>query len=255
MNIENFLPINLPSRCLVYNGVIPEDIKIRAYRGIDEMYLSEINPTNLHAKFIPLLKGLVIGVEPREITIGDLQYIIVWEYAKSYTNIVKIPTKCSYCMKDIEAMVDFADLDVVTLSNDSDWGKQNGFKQPFEKTLPSGKKVNLRLLTIGDEVDAQIFEVENEDGMLFRYAKSIVDTDDILQRIGKLKDFTIDDLTSIRAFHDEYYHGPNMNAKFKCLKCGKEDRVEVPFRFSFIYPRGSELRRYFGKGVSPVISH
>jgi len=242
MNIENFLPISLPSKCLVYKDTKPEDVKIRAYQGKDEIYLSEINPSNLELKFLTILKDLIIGVNPGDITIGDLQYIIVWEYAKSYTNIVKVLTKCSYCLSEVEAVVDFGELDVITLPAD--------FKQPYEKVLPSGKLVNLRLLNINDEIEAQKFEEKNGNGVLFRCARSIVDDDNVLSRIEKLSSGPINDVTAIRAFQEEFYHGPNMNAKFVCPKCGKEDRVLVPFRFDYIYPRGDGLTRYFGKGIS-----
>ena len=242
MNIENFLSINLPSKCLVYEGVKPEDIKIRAYQGRDEVYLSEISPMNLELKFLTILKDLITGVNPEDITIGDFQYIIVWEYAKSYTNNVKISTKCSYCMSEVEAIVDFGELDVIMLPDD--------FEQPYEKVLPSGRKVNLRLLNISDEIGAQKFEEKNGNGGLFRCAKSMIDSDDVLARIEKLGSSPINDVAAIRAFQEEFYHGPNMNAEYICPKCRREDRVLVPFRFDYIYPRGDELTRYFGKGIS-----
>jgi len=242
MGLENFLSINLPSKCLVYGDTKPEDVKIRAYQGRDEVYLSEINPTNLELKFLTILKDLITGVNPRDITIGDLQYIIVWEYAKSYTNIVKVLTKCSYCMSEVEAIVDFGELDIIMLPDD--------FKQPYEKVLPSDRKINLRLLNINDEIDAQKFEEKNDNGVLFRCARSMVDSDDILTRIEKLSSGPINDVAAIRSFQEEFYHGPNMNAKFICPKCGKEDHVLVPFRFDYIYPRGEGLTRYFGKGIS-----
>lgn len=242
MNIENYFSINLPSRCMVYKGVKPEDIKIRAYTGKEEIYLSEITYDNLELKFLSVLKQIITGIDPKDITLGDLQYIITWEYARSYTNIVKVPTRCSFCMQEIEATVDFGELDVVTLPDD--------FKQPYEKTLPSGKKVNLRLLTIGDSIAIQELGGKTGDVALSRCALSLVDGDDVLARMEKLSAGPISDIAAIRAFHEEFYHGPNMNAKFVCPKCERTDRVEVPFRFDFIYPRNTGLAIYFGKGIS-----
>jgi hypothetical protein len=115
--------------------------------------------------------------------------------------------------------------------------------------LSNGEKINVRLLNISDEIEAQEFESKNGNSVVFRCAKSMVDNNNILDKIERLNGGSTKDTAIIRAFHDDFYHGPNMNAKFKC-KCKEEDRVEVPFRFDYIYPRNDVLTRNFGKGVS-----
>jgi len=239
--MEKYLPINLPSKCLIYEGIDPSQIKIRAYQGKDEVFLAEINPTNIERKFFQVLNNVLTGVDPRTLTLGDRLYIIIWECINSYTEIVKIKTMCSYCLKEVEVSVDLRELEVISLPDD--------FKQPYEVKLPSGKIVHLRLLTIQDEIEIEDFEKNTDSSFLYRYARSVVSDKNVLERMKELEDLSGKDLTVIRAFHEKFYHGPNMNAKVKCPKCDKEDEVEVPFRLDFVFPDGKILGDTFGAGI------
>ena len=101
-----FLPIKLPSRCFPYEGVNLADVRIRPYKGKDEIFLAEINPINLEQKFVEVLKNVISGIDPEVLTLGDRLYIILWEYINSYSEITQIKTMCSHCLKSIEVGVD-----------------------------------------------------------------------------------------------------------------------------------------------------
>ncbi len=236
--IEPFFPINLPSRCIQY-GVNPDSIKIRSYIGMDEIFLAEVNPTNLYHKYSMVLKNVLIGIEPNLLTIGDMQYIMVWEYIKSYGGILIEKTICNECLEDIDIEVDLKELDVVSIPD--------GFSIPCSVYLPdSGISVNLRLLTVGDMIAG---DNHGNMNLIFKCARTIVDDKNMADRIdfvGKLKAI---DIATIRAFHEKYYHGPNMTTKFVCPKCGKDGVVEVPFRFDIVFPRGETLARITRKRV------
>lgn len=238
---ECFLPINLPSKCTLYDGVKPEDITIRAYQGKDAIFLAEINPVNLVQKFLLVLKNVIRGINPEDLTLGDRFYIMLWECINSYTDIIKVSTTCTYCLKEIDIDVDLKKLDVVELPYD--------FKQPYEVKLPSGKVVKLRLLTTKDEIELEKFEENSDEGLLFRYARSIVDDQDVLKRIEDLRNVSAKDIATIEAFHEKFYHGPDMITHFTCPKCGKEDELTVPFRLDFFFPYGRALTDTFGKGI------
>ena len=238
---ESYLSIHLPSKCLSYEGIKPEDITIRAYQGKDAVYLAEITPINLSQKFLTVLGSVVKGIDPELLTLGDRLYIMIWECAKSYTEIIKVSTTCTHCLKDISVDVDLGKLNVITLPDN--------FKQPYKVTLPSGKVVNLRLLTVADEIAMEKFEEKNEDGLLFRQARSIVDDRDILARLEELRNMDARDIATIEAFHEKFYHGPDLVTSFKCPECKKEDELDVPFRFDFFFPYGRALTDNFGKGI------
>lgn len=235
------LPLNLPSRCLPYEGVDPSTVKIRAYQGRDEIYLAEINPINLEQKFLEVLRNVLTGINPELLTLGDRLYLIVWECINSYSEIIHVKTLCSHCFKDIEVPVDLRKLEIIRLPEN--------FKQPHEVKLPSGKIVHLRLLNLKDEIAILEFEEKSDLGHLYRYAKSIVDDKDVLDRISELENMSSKDIARIRAFHENYYHGPDMNTKVTCPKCGKEEEVDIPFRLDFLFPVGEALKRTFGEGL------
>jgi hypothetical protein len=242
-DLENYLPISLPSKCITYDGIKPGDIKIRAYQGRDQIYLAEINPINLEQKYLQVLKSVITGINPELLTLGDRLYIMIWECAKSYTDIITVNTVCSHCVKQINANIDLRELNVITLPD--------GFSLPHAVTLPESKEsVHLKFLSINDEIEAERFDEKNEDGLLYRCAKSMVDELDVMQRIEKLRVMNSKDISTIRAFQEKYYHGPDLkHGKFKCPKCGQEDVTEIPFRFDFLFPNGDSLTDTFGAGI------
>jgi hypothetical protein len=238
---ENYLPINLPSNCITYEGIKPEDITIRAYQGKDAIFLAEINPINLAQKFLLVLNNVVRGIDPKRLTLGDRLYIMIWECINSYTDIVRVSTVCTNCLQEIEINVDLKNLNRIELPDT--------YKQPYEVSLPSGKKINLRLLTLEDEIEIEKWGKKNEDSLLFRYARSIVDEDDVLKRMETLRSMGTKDIVTIEAFHDKFFHGPDMSADFVCPKCKEADKVSVPFRLDFFFPYGRTLGDTFGKGI------
>ena len=239
--MNEFLPINLPSKCKPYEGVEPADIRVRPYKGKDEIFLAEINPINLEQKFVEVLKNVVSGIDPEKLTLGDRLYIIIWEYINSYSEVTQVKTMCSHCLRSIEVGVDLRILNSIELPDD--------FKQPFEKTLPSGKKVLLRLFNIKDEICSIEYEENLDNGYAYRLARTIVADGDILDRVTEVEAMSSKDTASIRAFHEEHYHGPEMSTKIKCPKCGEEEEVDIPFDLNFLFPVGEALRGAFGKGL------
>lgn len=240
--MSTFLPISLPSKCKPYDGVEESDITIRPYLAKDEIYLAEINPVNLESKYLQVLKNVVKGIDAKLLTLGDRLFIMIWEYINSYSHTLSLDVTCTHCLSDVTISVDLTKLQKVELPDD--------FKQPYMVKLPNkGKEIPLRLLTIQDELDIENYEKKNKDGHLYRYAKSIVSDVDILGRVSDLEKLSAKDLARIRAFHEKFYHGPDMNTTFKCPNCGEEDELTVPFRFEFLYPHGKALTDTFGEGI------
>jgi len=242
--MSEFLPVNLPSKCLPYEGIDSSNVMIRAYQGRDEVFLAEINPINIEQKFLQVLKNVIKGIDPELLTLGDRLYIIIWECINSYTEVVKVKTICTHCLHDIEVSVDLRELEVIPLPDD--------FKQPYEVTLPISRKiVHLRLLNTRDEIEILKFGKDNDSSLLYRYARSIVSDKDVLERMKELENLEAKDLTTIRAFHEKFCHGPDMNAKIICPNpnCGEEGDVDVPFRLDFLFPDGKVLRESFGEGI------
>jgi len=240
-NLEPFLPISLPSNCRQYL-VNPGEILVRPYIGRDEVYLSEVSPANPDYKYINILKDAVKGIDPGELTLGDRQYIMIWEYIQSYGGFIRESAICSHCLSEVSFKVDLRELDVISIPDDMTF--------PHDVTLPvSGKVVKLRLLTVNDEIAACNFESSEKNGLIFRCARTMVDDTNILERIEFLSNLQAMDLAKIRAFHEKFDHGPDMRVKFKCQECGEEDQTSIPFRLDIIFPRGNTLTEFIGEGI------
>lgn len=240
--MSTYLPINLPSKCLPYKGIEPENITIRAYTAADEIFLSEINPINLESKYLMVLKEVLKGIEPKLLTLGDRLYIMIWEYIKSYSSTVNLSVVCSHCLKENTISIDLLNLDKIELPDD--------YQQPYLVKLPDkGKEISLRLLTIEDEIAIEQYEKKNRNGHLYRFTRSVVSDTDILSRLSDIEKLSAKDLAKIRAFQTKFFHGPDMHTTFTCPECGEEDEVDIPFRLDFLYPYGEALTDAFGEGI------
>jgi hypothetical protein len=205
--------------------------------GGDEIVLSQINPVNVESKYLQILRDVVQGIDVTKLTMGDRLYIILWEYINSYSEYMKVRTVCTQCFSDIEPMIDLRKLEKVLLPD--------SFQQPDHVILPSGKSVDLRLLTVGDQMEIEKFPNSGE-AYLFKWARSIVSEKPVMDRFYELKTYSGRDMAKIRAWHEQMYHGPDMVTKFQCPKCSCEEDVEVPFRLDFFFPDGKTLTDTFG---------
>jgi len=233
--------IDLPSRCLVYPGVAPEDIKIRTFKGKDEKFIASLNYENLERKFADLLRNVLQGIAPEELTVGDRFYVLVWETINSYTPEVDIEIICKNCFQRIVTSIDLSQLEVAELPDN--------FQEPYSITLSDGSVVSLRLFRVKDEIQIADYEKRNPNSWLYRYALSLIDDRPIQEKIDYLENLEAKDLAKIRAFHDKFYHGPIMESKYVCPKCQAEEVVDCPFRLEWILPFGKTLVRTFGNGV------
>jgi|GEM_PF-5453977 len=232
-----YLPIQLPSRCLPYEGVKPEDITIRPYCGEDEILLAQINPANMERNFLAVLKRVLQGIDPIKLTLGDRLYIIIWEYINSYSETVKISAMCSHCLQTGEFIADLRKLDVAKLPED--------FVQPQEVELPVSKeKVKLRLLTVEDRIESERLQ-DKIDPYLYECACSVV-CDNVLKQVESIKSWKAKDTARVRYFHEQYKHGPILLQTLKCSRCGAGVEIIIPFRYDYFFPVGSYLRACFG---------
>lgn len=236
----NYSPINLPSGCKTYSGVDKSSIRIRPFTGGDEKLLAGANANNFDKNFLIILERVLTGIDPKKLTIGDKLYVTIWEAVNSYSNVVDLDLVCEDCLQKISIQVDLGKLEKIELPED--------YKEPYPITLSDGKTVQLRLLTVEDEIKIAEFEKKDpENSYLYGYSLSIVD--DFPDKMAFLESISSQDLAKIRVFHEKFYHGPNMETFYVCTKCGGGGKVRVPFRLDFILPYGNSLRKLFGSTI------
>ena len=222
MSREQFIPIILPSKCLIYEGISADSIKIRPFKGRDEALVAELTLENLKKKFVTIIKNVIQGIEPEKLTSGDAKYIILWEALNSYNRDYPIEIVCEHCLQKVQIVCDLGKINSVELPND--------FKQPVEVKL-SDRIVYLRLLTIADEIASFDWAKAGNSTYLYSYALSIVDEDTtILEKIEMLEDMSPKDINEIKKFHVKYEHGPDMEVSYTCPLCDYEGKLVLPFR-------------------------
>jgi len=222
MSEEQYIPIILPSKCLTYEGVDTNSIRIRPFKGRDEVLIAELTLENLKKKFVTIIENVIQGIEPEKLTSGDAKHIILWEAINSYNRDYPIELVCENCLQKVRAVCDLMKINSVELPDN--------FTQPVEVKL-SDKTVNLRLLTIADEIATFSWGKAGNSVYLYSFALSIVDENTtILDKIAMLEDMSPEDLNEIRKFHTKYEHGPDMEVPYTCPLCDYEGKLVLPFR-------------------------
>lgn len=241
--MSEYFNIDLPSNCQVYPGVDPSKVRIRAFTGKEEKAIADATPQNFDRKFQQILASVVEGIDVNKLTLGDRKYIMVWLAINSYTPKFPVAFECDTCAAKLEMDVDLSEMAIEKLPD--------GFKEPVQKQLSSGS-VTLRLLRVEDELKANDLEKTGQNVWLYRYAFSIIPEDtkmSVLDRANAMESMPSKDIAIIRAFHEEYEHGPVMESQYTCGKCGGDGIIAVPFRIQMFLPSGKTLKRYFGKAM------
>lgn len=222
MSEEQYIPIILPSKCLTYEGVDTDSIRIRPFKGRDEALVAELTLENLKKKFVTIIENVIQGIEPKKLTSGDAKYVLLWEAINSYNRDYSIQIICENCLQKAQIVCDLGKINNVELPMD--------FQQPVEIKL-SDKTICLRLLTVADEIASFDWAKAGNSTYLYSYALSMVNEDTtILEKIEMLEDMSPRDLNEIKKFHVKYEHGPDMKVSYTCPLCSYEGKLVLPFR-------------------------
>jgi len=238
---ENYQPIELPSKCLLYDGIDPSAVKIRTLKGKDEKIMAEISNVNFEKKLCQVLGNVLQGIKPEQLTLGDRMFIILWEAINTFGNDYPVDTYCIDCDSKIIIEVDLSVIEVKTLDD--------GISEPFQIQIENGSSIGVRLFRVEDEIKIYDFEKNGKSSFGYRYALTLVDDRDIIQREEFLDNLSAKDVAKIRAVQEKYTHGPIMEQTYACPKCGGSGRLTIPFQLELIFPYGKTLERYYGETV------
>ena len=235
---EEFIHVDLPSRGLAYPGVDMSKVAIRTLTGKEEKLLAEMTSDNLEKKFLAVLKNVLQGMDPIKLTVGDRLYLIVWEAINSYTQKIDFDHICGICYQKIQTSADLSKLNIKELPKT--------YKEPYEVSLSNDKLIHLRLATVQDEINIADFEKRGESSYLYRFALTIVDNTDVVERMKFLEGLSGRDFVKIRAFQNKFYHGPDMTIKnHECELCGGVEDIPVPFRIGLLFQSGEGFEERF----------
>ena len=222
--MDNYVPLALPSKCKMYAGAKPENVKIRTLKGRDEQLIQELNIANAKKKVITLLEAILKGVPVTQLTTGDVKHILLWEVINSYSQTIKLSFTCENCSELVEQNIDMGTINSVELPDD--------FISPLSVTLSDNHVIKVRLPNLADEIAASEFAAHNNSVYLYSMALTIEDSElkNVMSKMLSLEELPVKDIAKIKEVYKKYEHGPDMLAKYTCSKCGAEGRVLVPFR-------------------------
>jgi hypothetical protein len=222
--MDERISMTLPSKCLPYDGIEPGSITVRMLKGSDEQNIARLAFDNVSKRFLFVLRDVVAGIDPKDLTLGDAHYIMMWLAINNYSNMYPVVFECEHCNAKLDISVDMNTINVEELSDE--------FSQP--KGVQVGDRLfKLRLATLHDQME--IFNYTSggkKDGYLYGYARCIVDESDPITRMVVLADMGTKDFKKIKEFFEENQHGPDMMARYKCTACEGEGRVLIPFRLA-----------------------
>ncbi len=220
--MEDFVPINLPSRCAVYPDVDPKTVRIRTFLGEEEEKIQELGIGNPQKKLLEVLRNTVTGVDPSILTSGDVAHVLLWQAINSYAPDFPVKLTCESCLRSVDVTVNLGDIESKELPD--------GFVQPYEVEL-SYTPVKLRLKTILDDIEVYNFAEAGQSTYLYDYALTMVDDEvGVLERLQVLRTMKSQDMTKIRHFYNKFAHGPDYKAGYTCPLCDGKGEVIIPFR-------------------------
>jgi hypothetical protein len=222
---SEYVPISLPSRGKPYE-VDPLSIKVRTFKGKDEQLIVQMPAGNPKKKILEVMRNVVQGMDPIDMTIGDIMHILLWEAINSYTSIYPVTMICEKCFEEIKINADLGRIESHELPED--------YQQDYSVTL-NGQAYKIRLLTLGDEVEIMGWAQKQDASYLYAYAMSLEDgSPDIYKKVLMLEELSSKELNKVRQYHAHFEHGPDFMAPYVCPKCGESGKVVVPFRLDDI---------------------
>jgi len=147
---------------------------------------------------------------------------MLWEAINSYSQFYPVKIVCESCNLTIPVNVDLGKIDSHILPAE--------FKQPYTVALSNNKTIQLRLVTLQDEINTFEYAKEGNSSYLYGYAHSIVNDQDIIANTQMIENLSNEDFAKIIAFHETYDHGPDMKVSYTCNLCGGRGEFVLPFR-------------------------
>lgn len=234
---DKYFELNLPSKLLPYKAFGVNKVECRYLKGKDEKIIAELTETNFERKFKVLLDGIIKGIDPAKLTIGDRLYLVIWLAINCYSDILPIETKCESCNQKIKLAIDLKKLEKAELTSE--------FKDPYSLTLTNGDIVNLKILRIEDQIKYLDY-ISSKDidlDLMYKMALLMEDSRNMLERVEYLENLNTRDLSLIRAVHDKHIHGVKLQQDYICPKCGSAEVTPVPFRLDLLFPDGEIVAR------------
>lgn len=211
----------------------PSEIHYRDILVRDEKEIASATEKTFVKVLNSVLKNLLKEQDEFEkLTIYDRDFLLLWIWANSYSTVKTVEVTCPSCGHKNRYDIDLTKLEVKDLSED--------YVHPYKMTLPSGKEVTLKLITVGDEELVRKFCAANTDVdetfALLCNSVSFGVVTSLRDKIAAMDNFSGKDMSAIRGFHNKFKYGVNDKVSKECNSCGEVSEFSVPFQVDFFLP-------------------
>lgn len=243
--------VKLPSHGIPY-GIKEDSLKMGYTTGEVESVIASITESNFEEKSYVVLKHILHGIDPKQLTLGDRQALLVQNTINSYTKYFPMDIVCQKCgAKHEEMAIDLTQINFNEIEADD--------FEPRKQIEIAGKKAFVKLYTLEDEIDAEKNDREcgsnATQAYLYRMAKMVDIVKyrddagketfmDAVEKFEFLKKCRSSELRAIKSYGEKYMHGNVMTYKYKCEGCDSEGVAVIPFLLSLLLPAQSIIDRY-----------
>lgn len=245
--------VTLPSKFKPYSNCT--GLKIRPFSTEEVEKLIPIIEGSSGLKIVDVIRPTMSPLDPADLTLGDFWFVLAWLRINTFKSApVMVPWQCPKCNASNNAVYDITKLKIHELPDK--------YKEPATLTLPSGKKIPLRLYRGKDEdvVDDYLKVMTGKDQstpeekVIPMLAITITNGKSLDANINMLRDkkqFSAEDLAVIRAFQSNFQHG--LPSKFSDTCANKEcgfvnDQIHFRFQVDFLIP-SDQYSGYIGNAV------
>lgn len=241
-NVDYETTVTLPTKGLLYNGVIPSEISLRGMTTRDEKILYAAQGNNVFQK---ILKSCI--TEPKNIDLSkmvaaDELFLVLQLRMITYGPEYKVDATCPFCGRTETYTVMLNELDVNYLDDD--------FVEPLEVKLPrTGHTLKLKVLRNEDsefidrfskkfakQFNQNIREVE----YICRMAKFISEINDKKVDFDTARDYVENlpamDTAVIRSAFNKIQVGVDTSVLVECKSCGEDFTFGMPLTSEFFRP-------------------
>lgn len=244
---KQFVPVDLPTEGRVYPA---KTIEVRAFTVEEVKRLQPILKRNDVSKMLTLLNECVRGIDVRDLTTGDLWYLLAYLRVNTFQHTPLLrawvcPKKACRATNTMEVVL--PELKIVPLPPE--------FVEPAYLHLDvCDKDVPLRLRRAGSAVKAEEYlatlhnRAPTEDEVVeVELAMTIATTPDfpdLTSKIDFLRTLDPEDYLLLQDFQSAYSHGIPNQIPGKCKECGHEtNRVHMYFHPGELIPSGASRDR------------
>lgn len=227
----------LPSDYRLY----PTGTKIlgRPLKVIEVKKLTSLMEGNADFIVNDILRRTLRGIRVEDILVADKLFLILWLRANTYRESgYVVDFTCTKCEQESQYHFELDNLEVQKLSPEYDPNKTI--------TLMSGAKVNLRFLTIGDELKINRFKEMNAkaigeiDPELLNIANMLTNVSrpemSMMEKYYWVTNMNPGDFSYIASYIEKFGMGIKPYVNVKCSNCGGTGPVGISFRGDFFLP-------------------